>query len=269
MPLTCPLAAPLPLVADPFSPASMSLSTFLQRLGRSAGARPGAEPAVATPADVDAARTRARRRLIGMAVLVGAGMVIFPTFLETQPRPVSVDVQVSRAGASSPATGGVVTPASRVAVAPVQPPVYAPSPAVAERDDTERDDTDRVTPPVTPPVTPVKPAPPPASPKPATPPAPRPVEARPADTRDARPAADTRTAERYVVQFGAFADPKAARDARLKLERLGVQTYAQQVDTPDGKRTRVRMGPFANRAEADKALAALRKAGLDGKVLTL
>lgn len=258
----------------------MSLSTFLQRLGRSAGARPGAEPAVATPADVDAARTRARRRLIGMAVLVGAGMVIFPTFLETQPRPVSADVQVSRAGASSPAAGGVVSPASRVAVATVQAPAYAPPPVVAERADADREAAlaaearpapervaSPVTPPAKPPATPAvtpspppKPAPPSASPKPAPPPAPRAVESRPADTR---------ASERYVVQFGAFADPNAAREARLKLERRGVKTYAQQVDTPDGKRTRVRMGPFANRAEADKALAALRKAGLDGKVLTL
>jgi len=90
------------------------------------------------------------------------------------------------------------------------------------------------------------------------------VEAKPA----AKPAEPTSN-ERFVVQFGAFADPQSAREARQKLERLGIKTYAQEVDTSAGKRTRVRMGPYTSRSEADKALAALRKAGLDGKVLTL
>jgi DedD protein len=74
---------------------------------------------------------------------------------------------------------------------------------------------------------------------------------------------------RYVVQFGAFADANAARTTRMKVERLGIKTYAQQVDTPGGKRIRVRIGPYVDRGEADKALATLRKAGLTGAVLTL
>jgi DedD protein len=71
------------------------------------------------------------------------------------------------------------------------------------------------------------------------------------------------------VQFGAFADATSAQAARTKVEKLGIKTYAQQVDTPAGKRTRVRVGPFADKAEADKANAALRKAGMAGSVLTL
>jgi DedD protein len=74
---------------------------------------------------------------------------------------------------------------------------------------------------------------------------------------------------RYVVQFGAFADAAAAHAARMKVERLGIKTYTQQIDTPAGKRIRVRMGPYADRAEAEKVLASMRKAGLDGAVLTL
>jgi len=72
-----------------------------------------------------------------------------------------------------------------------------------------------------------------------------------------------------VVQFGAFADVNAARETRQKAERMGLKTYAQQVDTPQGKRIRVRLGPYADKAEADKAAASLRKAGLPGAVLTL
>ncbi len=78
-----------------------------------------------------------------------------------------------------------------------------------------------------------------------------------------------KAATRYVVQFGAFADANTAHEARMKIERLGVKTYAQQVDTPAGKRIRVRMGPYTDKAEAEKVMATLRKAGLTGALLTL
>ena len=74
---------------------------------------------------------------------------------------------------------------------------------------------------------------------------------------------------RYVVQFGAFSDGITAHEARMKVERLGLKTYTQEVKTQQGTRIRVRMGPYANRAEAEKVLASLRKAGLGGAVLTL
>jgi DedD protein len=76
-------------------------------------------------------------------------------------------------------------------------------------------------------------------------------------------------APRFVVQFGAFADAAAAHEARAKVERLGFKTYAQVVDTAAGKRTRVRVMPFANRADADKAAARIEAAGLTANVLTL
>ncbi|RZI78520.1 MAG: SPOR domain-containing protein, partial [Rubrivivax sp.] len=71
------------------------------------------------------------------------------------------------------------------------------------------------------------------------------------------------------VQIGAYSDAPAAQEVRSKAERAGVKTYTQVVVTPAGKKIRVRLGPYANRAEADKAMDALRKAGLSGAVLTL
>jgi DedD protein len=41
------------------------------------------------------------------------------------------------------------------------------------------------------------------------------------------------------------------------------------VDTKDGKRTRVRVGPFNGRAEADKAAARVKGQGLPASVLKL
>jgi DedD protein len=74
---------------------------------------------------------------------------------------------------------------------------------------------------------------------------------------------------RFIVQVGAFADADKAREVRDKLERSGLKTYTQVVDTKDGKRTRVRVGPFGSRAEADKAAERVKGAGLAGAVLAL
>ena len=74
---------------------------------------------------------------------------------------------------------------------------------------------------------------------------------------------------RFVVQVGAFAENTAARETRAKVEKLGLKTYTQVAQTPAGNRIRVRVGPFATRAEADAALSKARAAGLNAVVLTL
>ena len=76
-------------------------------------------------------------------------------------------------------------------------------------------------------------------------------------------------AGRFTVQVGAFADAAATREARSKAEKLGLKTYTQEVDTSAGKRTRVRVGPFKTREEAQQAAAKLRAANLPASVLTL
>ena len=72
-----------------------------------------------------------------------------------------------------------------------------------------------------------------------------------------------------MVQVGAYADPAKAREARLKVEHAGMKTYTQEVQTKDGSRIRVRVGPFAGRAEADKAAAKIKKLNLAAAVLSL
>ncbi|HEY9239040.1 MAG TPA: SPOR domain-containing protein, partial [Burkholderiaceae bacterium] len=76
-------------------------------------------------------------------------------------------------------------------------------------------------------------------------------------------------AGRFVLQVGAFADAAAARETRSKVEKLGLKTYTQVASTPAGNRIRVRVGPFATREDADKALAKAKGAGLSAVVLTL
>jgi DedD protein len=132
-------------------------------------------------------------------------------------------------------------PVPSTTAAPKTAPTAAPAPVVA----------------VAPPK--AEAAPPKAQPAPA--PAPAPVAV-------AAPKAEA-SAGRFVVQVGAFAESAAVREARARVEKLGLTTYTQVVETPDGARTRVRLGPFATREEADKAAGKVKAAGLPASVLTL
>jgi DedD protein len=72
-----------------------------------------------------------------------------------------------------------------------------------------------------------------------------------------------------VVQVGAFADADKARETRLKVERAGLKTYTHEAQTKDGKRIRVRVGPFGTRAEADKAADKVKGLDLPAAILSL
>ena len=74
---------------------------------------------------------------------------------------------------------------------------------------------------------------------------------------------------RFVVQVGAFSDAARAREVRLKVERAGLQTYTHVAQTKEGSRTRVRVGPFSGRDEAEKAAAKIKKLDLPAAILTL
>ncbi len=112
-----------------------------------------------------------------------------------------------------------------------------------------------------------------AKPVPKTIPAPDSDGARARALLNATPlsakAAGAEAEGRMVVQVGAFADVDKAREVRAKLERAGLKTYAQVADTKDGKRTRVRVGPFASRADAEKAAAKIKSLDLPAAILTL
>lgn len=248
-------------------------SSIFQR--KSAGA--ARTPPVDTSADaVQEARTRARRRLIGAAVLVVIGVIGFPLLFETQPRPIPVDIpiEIPRKDAAPPLATPAARPARPVAAAPAaDPPPSSPSPIVTE---TVAEAGREVPPPVA---------------KPASAPAARPASApKPAVAVAAKPAASAAAAEsrrakallegegtekdpavagRFVVQVGAFADAAAARDTRQKVEKLGLKTYTQVAETASGSRIRVRVGPFASREEAERAQARIKAAGASAVVLTL
>lgn len=71
------------------------------------------------------------------------------------------------------------------------------------------------------------------------------------------------------MQVGAFAEQARAQEVRQRLERAGLRTYTQVVNTPDGPRIRVRLGPFDSRAEAERAAEQVQQLGLPASILTL
>lgn len=220
----------------------MGLFSFFKR--PAAGAAPSAGAAL----DVDAARTRARRRLIGAVLLLGIGVIAFPVLFETQPRPIPVDlpIEIPRKDAVAPLTLPAARPAS-----PASAPALTPPTAVAPVITETRADAGKE---ITAPPAPVK------APFAAAAAAPLPKAEAPASAE---------APGRFVVQVGAFADAAVAREARAKVEKLGLRTYTQVVETEAGKRIRVRLGPFASRDEAEQSAAKVKAAGLPAAVLTL
>lgn len=276
------------------------LSLFQRHQGQ--GDAP-AEPPQAEPDAVAAARTRARRRLIGAAVLLGIGVVGFPLLFETQPRPVPVDlpIEIPRKDGAPPLVPPAASPAlSAASAAVVLPDAEEPTaPDVTSKrppEITERaaDAGREVAPPASAaaPATAVAAAKPAASAPRAAASAPRAAASAPraaasaprAAASAARPAADGDAARaqallngeaasaagaRVVVQVGAYTEPAKLKDARQKVEKLGFKTYTQVVEVDGAKRTRVRIGPFATRAEADKAAARIKASGLPAAILAL
>ncbi|HJV71517.1 SPOR domain-containing protein [Ideonella sp.] len=244
------------------------LSKFKSR--SSDAARAGASPADANEVVRDV-RARARRRLIGAALLLGVGIIGFPLLFETQPRPIAVDIpiEIPSRDSAPPLRSPATRPARSQPAVVARPPDDAPAaslPSAAE-----------------PAPKPLAEAP--VEPKPATKPAVKPADAKPESKPEPKPAAKPvevpKTAElakagdtavdngRFVVQIGAFAEATGAREARMKVEGMGLKTYTQVIESASGRRIRVRVGPYATKAEADKAAARIKASGLQAAVLVL
>ena len=233
----------------------------------------------AAPESLEALRKRARHRLIGAAALVLVGVVGFPLLFDSQPRPIAVDIAIdipdktktTPLGATpastpatplapAPATAASNAPASDMATSASLPAVAAPSSAPSA----------------------VAKVVPPSEPKVQAKSEPKVDTKGPAKAQDTaqqgskaqalldgKEPAKAAAAPRYTVQVGAFADAQKAQEARTALEKAGIKTYTQVVVTADGKRTRVRAGPWEDRAEAEKTAEKIKKLNLSASVLTL
>ena len=265
--------------------------------GRLGSNGPSADALSNTPAEsVEVIRKRARHRLMGSVILVLGAVVGLPLLFDSQPRPVAIDTPIvipdrnQVAPLTSPSA--IVKPAApskevvldapdttvgapakstvanTAALDPNEEVVTKDPKIVAKSDvrpDVKPDTKPELKPEAKPETKPESKTETKAETKPDT------KEAAKAkallDGKDAPKSADAPV--RSVVQVGAFADLAKAREVRTKLESAGIKTYTQDVETKDGKRTRVRVGPFATKEEADKAAEKIRKLNLQATVLKL
>ena len=230
----------------------------------------------ASPAEtIDDMRRRARHRLIGATVLVAVGVLGFPLLFDTQPRPIQVDIPVvipdrNKTKPLGQAAGGRVGEPATVASAPsAGPPSVSPSASLGAKEEIVGS------------AAPTRPA---AEPK-AEPRLEAAPPAKAAETKAPPRAEDGAKARalldgkenhdaaadsgRFVVQVGAFADAEKAREVRTRVERAGLKTYTQVVETKEGQRIRVRVGPYAQRTEADKVAGRIKSLDLPASILAL
>lgn len=86
-----------------------------------------------------------------------------------------------------------------------------------------------------------------------------------ADSASAAPA----SSGKMMIQLAALSDAAKVDALRGKLASVGVSAHFSKVQTSKGEATRVRVGPFASRAEADAALRKLSRAGVSGIIVSL
>ncbi|MFB0936481.1 MAG: SPOR domain-containing protein [Propionivibrio sp.] len=222
-------------------------------------------------------KKRARRRLVGAVAFAGLAAVILPMVMDEEPKQQVQDIQIRIPGQEQAPFAPKLKPATaekKEESLPAQPaPVAAPAVKLAE-------------PPVSKaPEKPVEKASEKSTEKTAAEkPAAKPAEKTPekaadkaANGRDAQRAADILGGKaagesapanggQFVILIGAFSNPANVKQLQTKIGELGIKVYTESLDSPEGKKTRVRAGPFASRDAADKALEKMKRIGVNGVV---
>lgn len=233
-------------------------------------------------------KKRARRRLIGAVALVLAAVIGLPMILDSEPKPLADDIAIRIPSKDKPAAAAgsglsATPPASNVAVS------------------ASLDPREEVIEPATPPVAAatVKPgtvAEASGKPKENSKPAADAVKAA-ADTPNVQPRSNAMAAakladnvdetaramallegmpdpkaaekkpEKFVVQVAALATKEKIDELQAKLKNAGIKSYTQKVATQSGDRTRIRVGPFHSKEEAETVRAKIVKLGLNGTLV--
>ncbi len=179
-------------------------------------------------------KRRGRRRLIGAATLGLLAIVVLPMVFDSEPK-----------------SGAVGNKPVKQEIAINIPPKEGLPPVAA---------------PVVPPPTPV--AAPPVAAAPATPVTP--VETKP--TAETKPKAEPKpkaesAKESFVVQIGAYKDVDNAKSIVAQLKEAKLPVVTDVISVKAGQVTRVRVGPYPTKSQADGALAQVKLAGADGKIV--
>jgi DedD protein len=72
---------------------------------------------------------------------------------------------------------------------------------------------------------------------------------------------------KFVIQVAALATREKVNELQTKLKDAGIHSFTQTVTTDGGSRTRIRVGPFTSKDEAEKVRAKIVKLGLNGTLV--
>lgn len=236
-------------------------------------------------ADTDAQlhiKKRARRRLVGAVAFVSVVAVVLPLVMDHQPRQHVQEVEIRIPGQDEKpfVPKFSAAPAEKSSESAVDKPVVASSlvetkptpPPVARVIETSREKTTDK--PIEKPALKSQENPAEKSPD-KTVKVEKPVEKPVQKDLDAKRAAailagqaDTPVSKsgEYLVLIGAFSNEANVKNLKEKLTQQGVKNFSEPLDTPQGKKIRVRAGPFVNRDAAEKALLKMRAIGVSGVV---
>ncbi len=199
---------------------------------------------------LDTLRRQARHRLIGATVLVLLAVIGFPLVFDTKPRELAADIRIEMPNKDAVRPSQAPTPPPSVVAAPAPVPDVPASnePTAAE-----------------------------LAPKTVVPPSVMPEKVPQAIAKEeevpSKPDSGSEksgdSAPRFIVQVGAFAEESKSKEVRSKLEKAGIKTYTHIAQTKEGKRIRVRVGPFATKEEAQKTVEKIKSLQLSATVLTL
>ncbi len=208
-------------------------------------------------------RARARRRLIGAAALLLLVVIVVPMVLDPEPKPVPDNIPIdipSEKSKFSPRLALPPVPAQEsVPVAP--PPDAAPTKAAPPAAATPPSAS---TPPATADAAKDKPA--------------KSVEASRAEERRAREVLDGKAGTekapvpvkggKFAVQAAATSSEAAAVELSERLKKAGLPPYTERIDTAEGVRYRVRVGPYATREEAERVRGRLKSLGINANLVS-
>jgi DedD protein len=201
--------------------------------------------------EIGALKRRGRRRLVGAIALVLLAVIVLPMVFDSEPRQdgapaVSVRIPSEDDAGFSP------KPAPKIPNAPKPPaPPEAQRPAAAPKAEAKPEEKQQQAA-----------VAPKAEPKPEEKPtAQAPQKAPPQGAEQQRAQAAVR-GEQFIIPVAALANADKLKELVARLNEAKLPYYTEPVATAQGQVTRVRVGPFDDRAAAEKAAERLKTLGL-------
>lgn len=238
-------------------------------------------------------KKRARRRLVGAVAFAGFAAVVLPMVMDQEPKQQVQEVQIRIPGQDQvpfnpklnrPAKPESAEASAKPADKPAERGADKPVEKVASAEKTAEKKPEKTV---------EKPQDKPAE-KAAEKPVEKPVEKAPEKPSEKAKAPEARSADKssgedaqraaailsgkhvehapaagggqYVILIGAFANTGNVKVLQSKLGEMGIKVYTEPFDTPEGKKTRVRAGPFPNHEAAEKAAEKMKRIGVNGVI---